>query len=80
MANIILGRNDSQNLHKKVELFLIWCTLMGTHANTGAFVIHHLVEVGKTTHENAIGMGGTLIVITQALGHEEKLGTLELTF
>jgi len=53
---------------------------MGTHANTGAFVIHHLVEVGKTTHENAIGMGGTLIVITQALGHEEKLGTLELTF
>ena len=31
--------------------------------NTGGFIIHHLVEVVKTTCKNIIGVGGTIIVI-----------------
>jgi len=63
MANIIFGHNDSQNVHRKLELFLIWCALTGTHADTKAFIIRHLVEVVKTTHENVIGVGGTITAI-----------------
>jgi len=69
MANIIFWCNDSQNLCKKVELILIWCALTVTHANTRAFIIRHLLEVAKATHGNVIGVGGTITVIAQALGH-----------
>jgi len=58
MASIIFGRNDSHNVCNKAELFLIWCALIRTHRNTGAFIIRHLVEVAKTTHENVIGVWG----------------------
>jgi len=49
-----------------MKLFLIWCALTGTHADTEAFIIRHLVEVAKTTHENVIGVRGTIIKITEA--------------
>jgi len=77
MANIIFGRNDSQNVCRKAELFFICCALTGAYADTGVFIIHHLVEVAKTTHENIIGVGGTIIAVAQALGHRGKFGSLE---
>ena len=80
MANIIFKRNDSQNICRKAKLFLIWCTLTGTHADTGAFIIRHPMEVGKTTHENVIGVRGTITMIAQALGHEGKFGNLKPHF
>jgi len=57
MANIIFGRNDSQNIYRKAGLFLIWYTLAGTHVDTRAFIIRHLIKVAKTTHENVIIVG-----------------------
>jgi len=60
-----------------VKLFLICYALIGTHANTGAFMIHHLVEVGKTTYKSVIGVGGTITISAQALGHRGKLSSLE---
>ena len=57
MANIIFGRNDSQNVCQKGELFLLWCALSGTHVDIGAFILRHLTEVAKTTHENVIIVG-----------------------
>jgi len=50
---------------------------MNTHADTEAFIIHHLVEVAKITHENVIGLGGTITAMAQALGHSGKFSTLE---
>jgi len=49
MANIIFGRNYSQNVYQKGELFLLWCALSGTHVDIGAFILRHLTEVTKTT-------------------------------
>jgi len=72
IANVIVGHNDSQNVCQKVELFLIWCALLGTHADTGAFLIHLLLEVAKTTYKNVIGVGGTITIIAQALGRSGK--------
>jgi len=63
MANIIFGFNDGQNLCQKVNLFLIWCELMDTYVDTGAFIICHLVEVAKTTHKNVIGVLGIVTLI-----------------
>jgi len=67
MASIIFQRNDSHNVCRKVELFVIWYTLMGTCADTGAFIICYLMEVVKTTHKNVIGVGGTIMTIIMTL-------------
>jgi len=80
MANIILRQNDSQNVYGKAKLFLIWCALTKTLADTGAFIIHHFVEVAKTTHSNVIGVRGTITAITHALGYIRKFGTLKAHF
>jgi len=80
MANIIFGRNDSQNVCRKAELFLICCAFNGAHADTSTFIIRHLVEVAKTTHENVIGVWGTITMIAQALGHGGKFDSLEPHF
>ena len=68
-ANIIFGHNDSQNVSRKAELFLIWYTLTGTHADTKIFIIRHLLEVVNTIHKNEIGAGGIITAIAQALKH-----------
>ena len=39
LANIVFGRNDSQNVCRKGELFLLWCALSGTHVDIGAFIL-----------------------------------------
>jgi len=57
ITNVIFGRHDSQNMCRKAELFLIWCVLLGTRANTRAFIICHLLQVTKTIYENVIGVG-----------------------
>jgi len=49
---------------------------MSTHVHTRAFIIYHLVEVAKTTHENVIGVGGIITTIAQALDHSGKFRTL----
>jgi len=64
MASIIFGYHDRYNVWKKAKLFIIWCVLDEKYVNTGAFIIHHLVEVVKTTCKSIIGVGGTLIVIS----------------
>jgi len=38
------------------------------------------VEVAKPTHENVIGVEGTMIAIVQVLGYGEKFGTLDPYF
>ena len=58
-------RNDSQNICRKTKLFLVWCALTGIHADTEAFIIRHIVEVAKTTHDNAIGVEGTSTAIAK---------------
>jgi len=40
--------------------------LVGTHVDTEVFVILHLVKVAKITHENVIGVGGTITAIDQS--------------
>ena len=80
IANIIFKRNDSQNVCSRAELFLIWYAITRTHVNTGALISCHLVDVAKITHESVIGVGGTITVIAQALGHEGKFGSLEPHF
>jgi len=77
MVNIIFGCNDSQNFCRKGEFFLLWCTLSGTHVHVGAFVLPHLTEVAKTTHENVINMGTTITDIAESLGHSGKFYTVE---
>ena len=78
MANVISRRNDSQNVCRKAELFLIWCALLSMHADPKAFIIRHLLEVAKTTYENVLGLGGTITVILQALSHNGKFSTLAI--
>ena len=80
MANIIYGRNDSQNVCRKGELFLLWCALFETHVDIGAFILRHLTEVAKTTHENVISVGATITTIAESLGHSSKFHTLESHF
>lgn len=75
-----MGAIIAKNVCQKVEPFLILCALMGTHVDTGAIIIRHLVEVGKTTHENVIGVEHTITTITQALGHGREFDTLEPYF
>ena len=66
---------------RKVELFVIYSALLGKHVNIWAFIIHHLLEATKTTHENdVIGVGGTITVNTQALGHSGKFSTIKPHF
>jgi len=77
MVDIIFGHNDSQNFCMKAKLFLTWCALIGTRADTKAFIIRHLVEMAKTLHENVIGVEGTNTAIVQALNHGGKFGMLE---
>jgi len=43
MANVIFGQHDG----RKVQLFIIWCDLNGTHVNTGAYNIDQLQNVVK---------------------------------
>ena len=56
MVNIILGAMIAKMFVGK-RLFHVWCVLTGTHADTGAFIICHMMEVAKTTHKNVIGVG-----------------------
>ena len=42
-----------------------------------AFLIWHLLEISKTTHENVTGARGTITRIAQALGHSGKFSTLK---
>ena len=58
----------------------MWCALSGTHVDIGAFILRHLTEVAKTTHENVISVGATIIAITESLGHNSKFHTLESHF
>ena len=60
---MIFGHCDCQNVCKKVAWFLIWCALSGMHVDIEAFLIPHLLEVAMTTHENVIGVGGTITTI-----------------
>ena len=53
---------------------------MGTHADSGEFIIGHLVEVAKTTYENVISVRGTITAIAQTLGHNWSLAPTSLTF
>ena len=48
--------------------------------DTEAFIIRLSMAVAKTTHENMIGVGGTITAIAQALNHGGKFGTLEPHF
>jgi len=48
--------------------------------DTGALVIRHLAEVAKTSNKNAIGIGGTVTTIVNALGYRSRLSTLEPHF
>ena len=63
-----------------VTLFLLWCALSGTHVDIGAFILRHLTEVAKTTHENVISVGATITAIAESLGHNSKFRTLESHF
>ena len=63
LANIVFGRNDSQNVCRKRELFLLWCALFGTHVDIGAFILRHLTEAAKTTHENVKSVGLLLLLL-----------------
>ena len=59
---------------------MIWCALTWTHADIGAFIIRHLVEVARTTYENVIGVVGTITAMAQALGHGGSLVASSLIF
>ena len=80
MGNVIYGRNDSQNVCQKEELFLLWYALSRTHVDIGAFILRHLAEVAKATHENVISVGATITAIAESLGHSSKFHTLESHF
>ena len=80
MANIVFGRNDSLNMCRKGELFMLWCALSGTHVDIRAFILRHLTEVAKTTHENVISVGATITTIAKSPGHNSKFHTLESHF
>jgi len=80
MANTIFGRNDNQNVHRKGELFILCRALFATHVDIWAFILRHLTEVAKTTHENVIGVGATITAIAESLGHSGKFHTLEPHF
>jgi len=54
--------------------------LSGTHVDIGAFTLKHLTEVAKTTHENVISVGATIIAIAESVGHNNKFHSLELQF
>ena len=80
MANIIFGHDDSQSMCRKVELFLLWCALTGTHVDIGVFIIRHLVEVAKTTYKNVIGMEGPSPSLPKPWAMRGNLTLLSLTF
>ena len=80
MTNIVFGRNDSQNVCRKGELFLLWCALSGTHVDIGAFILRHLTKVAKTTYENVISVGASITAIAKSLGHNNKFYSLESHF
>jgi len=63
-----------------VELFIIWCKLSGTSIDTGAFIIRYLEKVARTTHKNALSIGGMITAISQALGDSDKFTHLEPHF
>ena len=48
--------------------------------DTGAFIIHHLAEVAKMTHENVIADEDTITAIAQALHYAKKFESLEPHF
>lgn len=53
--------------------------MTGTHANTRAFFIGHLVEMAKTTHNNVIGVGGTITAIAKLWAMGGNLALLSLS-
>jgi len=77
---VIFGGKDSQNVCRKVELFLIWCVLSSTHVDIRAFIICRLLEVSMITREKLIGVGGTITTTAQALSNNGKFSTLEPQF
>jgi len=54
--------------------------LSGTHVDIGAFILRHLIEMAKTTHENVISVGATITAIAESLGHNNKFHSLESHF
>jgi len=45
--------------------------------DTRAFMIRHLADVAKVSNKNVISIGGTVMAIAIALGHNLRLSTLE---
>ena len=72
--------HNSQNVCKKMKLFIISFALNGKHVNTGPFIIHCLVEVAKKICCNVIYMGGSIITIAQGLNYVRTLESLEPHF
>jgi len=79
-ASIIFGGNDNQNGCRKAELFIIWCTLLGTPMDTGVSIIRHFGKVAKTSNRNVISVDGSITAIANALGYGSRLSTLEPYF
>jgi len=56
------------------------CALASSYVDTGAFIIHHLVDVAKMTHENVISVGGTNMQLPKFWAMGINLALLSLTF